>query len=348
MKAMVYQGEGRAALLQKPRPVIQKPTDAVIRVTLSTICSSDIHILHGAVPKAVPGVTLGHEFVGIVEETGPAVRSVSVGDRVAVNVETFCGECFFCKRGYVNNCTDPEGGWSLGCRIDGGQAEYARIPFADQGLIRIPDEVSDEEALFTGDLLSTGYWAAQMVEIRKGDTVVVIGAGPAGLCTMLCARLYEPKRIIAIDCMKERLAFAEKYKMADLTFTPDDMDLLEREIRALTDGRGADAVVEAAGGTNTFEMAWRLARPNAVIGLEAMYEEPQTLPLPDMYGKNLIWKSGGVDACKCKEILELIREGRLDARPLITHTCTLSEIEKAYRIFENHEDGVMKYAVYPE
>ena len=165
---MVYQGEGRAALLQKPRPVIQKSTDAIVRVTLSTICSSDIHILHGAVPRAVPGVTLGHEFVGVVEETGKAVHSVAVGDRVAVNVETFCGDCFFCKRGYVNNCTDPEGGWALGCRIDGGQAEYARIPFADQGLTRIPEEVSDEEALFTGDLLSTGYWAAQMVEIHPG------------------------------------------------------------------------------------------------------------------------------------------------------------------------------------
>lgn len=348
MKAMVYQGEGRAALLQKSRPVIQKSTDAIVRVTLSTICSSDIHILHGAVPRAVPGVTLGHEFVGVVEETGKAVHSVAVGDRVAVNVETFCGDCFFCKRGYVNNCTDPEGGWALGCRIDGGQAEYARIPFADQGLTRIPEEVSDEEALFTGDLLSTGYWAAQMVEIQKGDTVVVIGAGPAGLCTMLCAKLYEPERIIAIDQRKERLAFAEKYGMADLTFLSEDMEKLEQKIRSLTDGRGADAVIEAAGGDNTFEMAWRLARPNAVIGIEAMYEKPQILPLPDMYGKNLIWKSGGVDACHCQEILELIRQGKLDSRPLITHTCRLSEIEQAYRIFEDHEDGVMKYAVYPD
>ena len=347
MKAVVYKGNGEIVFEERPMPVILDEKDAVIEVTLTTICSSDIHILHGAVPKAVPGVTLGHEFVGIVEETGPAVRSVSVGDRVAVNVETFCGECFFCKRGYVNNCTDPEGGWSLGCRIDGGQAEYVRIPYGDNGLTKIPDSVSDEAALFTGDLLSTGYWAARIGEISKGDTVAVIGAGPAGLCTMLCARLYEPKQIIAIDCMKERLAFAEKYKLADLTFTPDDMDLLEREIRALTDGRGADAVVEAAGGTNTFEMAWRLARPNAVIGLEAMYEEPQTLPLPDMYGKNLIFKTGGVDACSCREILELTAQGRLKGECLITHRAPLADAMEMYRLFERKEDGVIKVALTP-
>lgn len=331
----------------KPFPVIQKSTDAIVRVTLTTICSSDIHILHGAVPKAVPGITLGHEFVGVVEEVGADVKTVSIGDRVAVNVETFCGNCFFCKRGYVNNCSDPEGGWSLGCRIDGGQAEFARIPYADQGLTKIPEEVSDEKALFTGDLLSTGYWAAEMVEIQQGDTVAVIGAGPAGLCTMLCARLYKPKQILAIDCMKERLDFAKKNGLADITFLSKDINDLEEKIWELTEKRGADAVIEAAGGNNTFEMAWRIARPNAIIGLEAMYEKPQILPLPDMYGKNLIWKSGGVDACSCREILELVRNGQINPLPLITHSCKLSEIEEAYRIFENRLDGVIKYAVYP-
>lgn len=348
MKALVYQGNGKISLNEKPEPIIQKSTDAIVRVTLSTICSSDIHILHGAVPRAVPGVTLGHEFVGIVEKTGEDVKNVSPGDRVAVNVETFCGECFFCKKGYVNNCTDKEGGWALGCRIDGGQAEYARIPFADQGLTKIPDEVSDEAALFTGDLLSTGYWAAQLSEIRPGDTVVVIGAGPAGLCTMLCARLYHPKQIITIDCLEERLEFAKENRMADITIVSGNLKKIEQEIKDLTGGRGADAVIEAAGGADTFEMAWRIARPNAVIMLEAMYEKPQTLPLPDMYGKNLIWKSGGVDACNCKEIIELIREGKINATPLITHTCKLSEIAQAYDIFENHKDNVIKYAIYPE
>ena len=156
MTAAVYQGKGNIVLEKRPVPRLLHPQDAIIKVTLTTICSSDIHIKHGAVPKAVPGTILGHEFVGIVEKIGAGVKGVRPGDRVAVNVETFCGECYFCKRGYVNNCTDEHGGWALGCRIDGGQSEYVRIPFADNGLTKIPDLVTDEAALFTGDLLSTG------------------------------------------------------------------------------------------------------------------------------------------------------------------------------------------------
>ena len=155
--------------------MIRDPGDAIVKVTLTTICSSDIHIKHGAVPKAIPGTILGHEFVGQVVETGSAVKKVKPGDRVAVNVETFCGECFFCRRGFVNNCEHENGGWALGCRIDGGQAEYCRIPCADNGLTKIPDHVTDEEALFTGDILSTGYWAARLGEVKPADTVVVIG-----------------------------------------------------------------------------------------------------------------------------------------------------------------------------
>ena len=254
MKAVVYEGNGKLALEERPVPKLQEATDAIIRVTLTTICSSDIHIKHGAVPRAVPGTILGHEFVGVVEETGEAVRRFRKGDRVAVNVETFCGECFFCKRGYVNNCTDPHGGWAMGCRIDGGQAEYVRVPFADNGLTAIPDEVSDEAALFTGDLLSTGYWGASLAEIRPGDTAAVIGAGPTGLCCMMCARLYQPSRIIAIDVDDSRLELARKQNLADVTLNPLRDDV-EKEVRRLTEGRGAAAVLEAAGGRDTFQMA---------------------------------------------------------------------------------------------
>ena len=168
MKAVVYKGNGEIRLEERPMPVLKSARDAIVQVTMTTICSSDIHIRHGAVPRAVPGVILGHEFVGKVVETGSAVTNVKPGDRVAVNVETYCGDCFFCRRGFVNNCTDPQGGWALGCRIDGGQAEYVRIPYADNGLTRIPDHVTDEQALFNGDLLSTGYWAAKLGEIRMG------------------------------------------------------------------------------------------------------------------------------------------------------------------------------------
>lgn len=344
MKAVVWKGTGCIGVEERPVPELQKDTDAIIRVTLTTICSSDIHIKHGAVPRAVPGVILGHEFVGVVEAVGASVRKVKPGDRVAVNVETFCGECFFCRRGYVNNCQSPEGGWALGCRIDGGQAEYVRIPFADNGLNRIPEGVSDEQALFTGDLMSTGYWAASIGEIRQGDTVAVIGAGPAGLCTMMAARLYGPEHIAAIDISEERLELAKSLGLADVAVNPE-RESAEALLKALTEGRGADTVFEVAGGKDTFSLAWRLARPNGVVGLIAMYEEDQRLPLPEMYGKNLIFKTGGVDAGHCDEILKLTAEGRIHPESLITHRTDFSDIMEAYEVFEAKKDGIVKWAI---
>ena len=344
MKAVVYKGNGEIALEDRPVPKILDDRDAIIKVTLTTICSSDIHIKHGAVPRAVPGTILGHEFVGRVVETGSAVKKIKPGDRVSVNVETFCGECFFCKRGFVNNCTDPDGGWALGCRIDGGQAEYVRIPFADNGLTVIPDHVSDEQALFNGDILSTGYWAAKIGELNPADTVAVIGAGPTGLCTMMCARLYTPARIIAIDTDEYRLNLAKEKGLADITLVPGRDDP-EKVIKELTDGRGADTVFEVAGGADTFQTAWKIARPNAVVVVVAMYEEAQELPLPDMYGKNLVFKTGGVDGSYCREIMDLTACGKLDAGFLITHRCSLNDIMNAYDIFENKKDHVIKYAV---
>ena len=227
-------------------------------------CVHLYHIKHGSVPRAVPGITVGHEMVGVVEKVGADVTVVKPGDRVTVNVETFCGECFFCRRGYVNNCTDPNGGWALGCRIDGGQAEYVRVPYADQGLNRIPDTVSDEQALLVGDVLATGFWAVRISEVSEEDT---------------------------------------------------------------------------------FRLAWDCARPNAIVTIVALYDKPQLLPLPDMYGKNLTFKTGGVDGCDCAEILNLMEKGKIDTTLLITHKFPLNEIEEAYRIFENRLDGVIKVAI---
>ena len=326
-------------------PEIQKDTDAIVKVTVTTICSSDIHIKHGAVPRAKENIVLGHEFVGEVIRIGRAVKKIRPGDRVAVNVETFCGKCYFCRHGYVNNCTDKYGGWALGCRIDGGQAEYVRIPFADNGLTRIPDTVSDEAALFTGDLLSTGYWAAKMGDIKLSDTVAVIGAGPAGIAVMKCVGLYNPSKIIGIDTDDLRLDLLRQHKIADVTLNPLRDDVI-KAIKELTDGRGADSVLEVAGSRETFEMAWMIARPNAAVGIVAMYEEDQVLPLPKMYGKNLTFKTGGVDAANCEDILRLIENGRLDTECMITHRTTLDYIIKAYDIFENKRNGVVKYAVY--
>lgn len=342
MLAYTYVGPGRFVLQEKPVPVLKDSHDALVRVTLGSICTSDLHIKHGSVPRAVPGITVGHEMVGIVEQVGKDVTAVQPGDRVTVNVETFCGECFFCKNGYVNNCEDPDGGWALGCRIDGGQAEYVRVPHANQGLNRIPEGVSDEQALFVGDILATGFWAARISEIKQDDTVLIIGAGPTGICTLLCVMLKHPRHIIVCEKSEERIRFIREHYPDVLITRPDECKEFVRKNSA---HGGADVVIEVAGADDTFRMAWECARPNAVVTVVALYEQAQVLPLPDMYGKNLTFKTGGVDGCDCEEILRLIAEGRIDTTPLITHSFPLSEIEEAYRIFENHLDGVIKVAI---
>lgn len=343
MKAYTYIEKGHFALVEKPRPALLEPTDAIVRVTLGSICSSDLHIKHGSVPRAVPGITVGHEMVGIVEEAGPQVRGVKVGDRVTVNVETFCGECFFCRHGYVNNCTSPHGGWALGCRIDGGQTQYVRVPLATQGLCRIPDSVTDEQALLVGDVLATGFWAARISDITPEDTVLIMGAGPTGICTLLCVMLKQPKRIIVCEPSEERRQFVRTHYPEVLLTTPDEC---EEFVRQNSDHGGADRVLEVAGARDTFQLAWRCARPNATVTVVALYDEPQVLPLPQMYGKNLTFKTGGVDGCDCEEVLGLIEQGKIDTTPLITHRFPLERIEEAYRLFENKEDGVIKVAIY--
>ena len=342
MLAYTYIEHGRFGLLDKPKPELKDSRDAIVRVTLGSICTSDLHIKHGSVPRAVPGITVGHEMVGVVEQVGSRVTSVKPGDRVTVNVETFCGECFFCQHGYVNNCTDVNGGWALGCRIDGGQAEYVRVPYADRGLNRIPNSVSDEQALFVGDVLATGFWAARISEISGDDTVLVIGAGPTGICTLLCVMLKKPKRIIVCEKSSERIRFIREHYPDVLVTEPEEC---KEFVLRNSDHGGADVVLEVAGAGDTFRLAWECARPNAVVTVVALYDNPQILPLPDMYGKNLTFKTGGVDGCDCAEILRLIEAGKIDTTPLITHRFPLTKIEEAYRVFENRLDGVIKVAI---
>lgn len=343
MRALVYVGKGLFEMGEKPVPDVVDPKDAVVRVTLSSICTSDLHIKHGSVPMAREGITVGHEMVGIVEAVGPDVRCVKPGQRVAVNVETFCGECFFCRRGYVNNC--EHGGWQLGCRIDGGQSEFVRVPYADNGLTPIPDNVSDEQALFVGDILATGYWAAKISEISEDDTVLIIGAGPTGLCTLQCVMLYNPKRVVVCEIDAERRRFVTQHYPHVSVVEPSEC---VGTVAGMTDGRGADRVIEVAGSDDSFRMAWMAARPNAIVTVVALYDKPQLLPLPEMYGKNLTFKTGGVDGCDCGEILRLISEGRIDTTPLITHRFPLSRIVEAYDLFENRRDHVIKTAIYPD
>lgn len=342
MKAVVYHGKGNIRLEERRKPEIIDDRDAIVQVMCSTICTSDIHIKNGAVPRAVPGIILGHEFTGRVVETGKEIKGFQPGDRVAVNCETFCGRCWFCTRGYVNNCI--HGGWELGCRIDGCQTEYVRVPFADTGLTKIPEGVSYEDALFAGDILSSAFWGAKLAEIKEGDTVAVIGAGPVGLCAGECAKLLGAGNVVIIEKDEFRRQVAMENGLADVAVDPDGEDL-EKRIREMTDGRGADSVIEAAGGKDTFQTAWKIARPNGIVAIVAMYEEDQILPLPVMYGKNLIFKTGGVDGCYCQELLQYIAEGKLRTDFLITHRGSLDNIMEGYRIFENKEDHCIKWVV---
>ena len=332
MKALIY--KNGINLGERKTPEIIDSKDAIVKVTLSSICTSDLHIIKGFVPRAKDDIVLGHEFVGEVIAVGPDVRRVSVGDRVSANCETFCGECYFCKHGWVNNCVN--GGWELGCRIDGCQAEYVRVPYANNGLTKLPDSVSYENALFVGDILASGYFGAEMCEIKNGDTISVIGAGPVGLCAMMCAKYMGAGKIIAIDIDKPRLKIAREQGLADVTLSPEQAEM---EIH------NSDGVIECAGTSESFQLAWKIARPNAIVGVVAMYEENQILPLPEMYGKNLTFKTGGVDANKCDLLVKLIEEKKISTDFLITHTYKFNEILEAYKLFEEKPEGCLKIAI---
>jgi alcohol dehydrogenase len=344
MMGVVYHGVNDLRFEERDIPKIVEPRDAIVKVGLSSICTSDFHIRNGAVPRAKENTILGHEFAGEVIAVGDLVQKLKPGMRVACNVETFCGECFFCKRGYVNNCI--HGGWELGCRIDGCQTEYVRVPFADNGLTPIPDSLAYEDVIMISCILPSGYFGAELADIKPGDVVVVLGAGPVGYTSMISARLFGPAVIVATDVIDERLAFAKKQGWADVTVNPQKEDL-EKIVRSLSGGRGADAVIECAGGHNTFETAWQIARPNGVVSLIAMYEEDQVLPLPKMYGKNLIFKTGGVDASRNDILMRLIEGGKINTRPMLTHSMPLNDIMRGYEIFEKHLDGCIKVAITP-
>ncbi len=320
---------GFIKVVERPIPELLSEKDAIVRVTRSAICTSDFHIINNAVPRYIPNTILGHEFTGEVVEIGSEVKKLKIGDRVAANCITFCGECYFCKHGYINNCI--KGGWELGCRIDGGQAEYVRVPYADMGLNKIPDNLSNDNALFVGDILSSGYFAAEGV--KADDVVAVIGAGPVGLCAMMCAKYLGAKKIIAIDIDDNRLEYAKQF--ADFTINPNIADV-ENFIENITQ-YGADYVIEAAGGDNSFELAWRIARANATVFIVAMYEKSQILPLEKMYGKNLTFKTGGVDAVYCDELLNLLSQGKISTDFLISKSFPFEQVEDAYREFSKKE-----------
>lgn len=343
MKGLVYLGNKKIKLKEIENPKIENDKDVIVKVTLSSICTSDFHIINGAVPRAKENIVLGHEFVGEIIETGSEVKKLKKGDRVSGNCITFCGECYYCKNGFINNC--EKGGWEIGCRINGCQAEYIRVPYADMSLNILPENVTYDNALFVGDILASGYFGAELCEIKYNDTVTVIGSGPVGLCAMMSAKVFGAKKIIAIDINEDRLNIAKENKLADFFINPNKVKNIEEYIKDINNGRLSDSTIEAAGGENTFELAWKIARANSVVALVAMYEKPQILPLNIMYGKNLIFKTGGVDAVHSDRILKLISESKLNTDFLITHRVKLDDILKGYEIFDKKYDNCIKVAV---
>ena len=287
MNALVWKGDGAISLERRPIPALQGPRDAIVRVTRSTICTSDLHIRSGAVPRARPGVVLGHEFVGVVEAVGNGISNLRPGDRVAACCESFCGDCWFCRRGYVNNCI--HGGWELGCRIDGCQAEYVRVPFADTGLTPIPDALSDEDALFVGDILASGYWGAELCAFQPGDTAVVLGLGPVGLCAAECAALLGAAHVIGVEPDPWRRRMALEQGLVALALNPVDPEL-ESAVKKATRA-GAGCVIECAGRRDTFRGQTPGGWPNCIgnRGATPCMRKTRRSPCPPCMGR--IWSS---------------------------------------------------------
>jgi len=339
MKAFVYHGPENMSLDIVPKPKIQKPTDAIVKVTTSTICGTDKHIRHGGLPEVEPGRIIGHEFCGIVEEVGPAVTRFKPGDRVAVSCVTQCMECYYCRRGMYSQCVD--GSWIFGYMIDGCQADYVRVPYADSGMHLIPEELEDEDVLFVGDILSTGYFGAENGKIQPGDTVAVFGSGPVGMCAMATARLFGPATIVAVDIDDSRLEFAKKNGWADVGLNPNKVDV-PQALRDMTEGRGADVTIEANGFEPTFKGAINSVRPGGTVSIIGVFEKPQIVEMNKLWIKNITIAMGLVNANRIPELINLIKAGKIDMRPLITHTLPLSQVAEAYDIFEERRDGAIK------
>ena len=339
MKAFVYHGPKNMSLDEVPNPEILKPSDAIVRVTTSTICGTDKHIRSGGMPEVEPGRVIGHEFCGEVIETGSEVKKFKKGDKVAVSCITQCMECYYCKRGMYSHC--ETGSWIFGYKIDGCQADYVRVPYADSGMYLIPDSLADEDVLFVGDILSTGYFGAENGDIQRGDTVAVFGSGPVGMCAMATARLWGPARVVAVDIDESRLEFAKKQGWADYGLNPLKVDVTQA-LKDMTDGRGADVTIEANGFEPTFKGAVAGVRPGGTVSIIGVFEKPQILEMQSLWIRNIALKMGLVKANHIPELIDLIKEGKLNMKPLITHTIPLSQVAEGYDIFEERRDGAIK------
>jgi alcohol dehydrogenase len=331
MKGLVYGGPGKRSWTDVPDARIQGPRDAVIRVDAVTICGTDLHILGGDVPEVEPGRVLGHEAVGTVVETGSAVAGLAQGDRVLASCISACGICRFCREGAYGQCRGG-GGWILGHLVDGVQSQYARIPFADLSTYKLPEQVSDESAVLLADILPTSYEVGVLNgEVRPGDTVVVVGAGPIGLAAIVTARLYSPAHIVVIDKAESRLQAAKMFG-ADTTVQVGAGDPLAA-VRALTGGLGADVVMEAVGTAQTFELCTTLVRPGGHVANIGVHGKPATLHLEDLWIRNVTITTGLVDTYSTPRLLDMLVAGQLDLGHMVTHRFGLDEFDQAYDVF---------------
>jgi len=331
MQALVYHGPGERAWESVPDPTIVDATDAIVRIDSSTICGTDLHILKGDVPEVTPGTILGHEAVGTIVEVGAAVTTVVPGDRVLVSCITACGRCRFCKEGHYGLCTGG-GGWIFGHLIDGLQAEYARVPFADTSVYKVPEGLSDEDVLFLADILPTSFEVGVLNgRVEPGDTVAIVGAGPIGLAAIMTAKLYTPGRIVAIDPAGPRLEKALEFG-ADTVIDNSSEDAVAKVLE-LTKGVGADVAIEAVGIPETFELCTELVRPGGRVANVGVHGHSATLHLEKLWIRDVTITTGLVDTFTTPKLLRLIEEGRLDAKLFATHRFELADTEAAYDVF---------------
>ena len=346
MKALVYNGPGQRSWREVPDPVIQDPEDAIVRVDAVTICGTDLHILKGDVPTVEPGRILGHEAVGTILSIGDGVRGVAVGDRVLISCITSCGRCEYCRQGHYGQCLGG-GGWILGHLIDGTQAEQVRVPFADRSVYKLPDNVSDEEAVLLADILPTSYEVGVLNgKVSPGDTIVIVGAGPIGLAAIATSKLFSPSRTIVVDAADSRRKAALE-RGADLALAPDDD--VEKTVRELTGGLGADVAIEAVGIPATFELCTRVVRPGGTVANVGVHGAPATLHLEELWIKNVTITTGLVDTSSTPRLLAMLAAGRLELPGLITHRFGLDEMQDAYDVFSRPaETGALKVALFTE
>jgi alcohol dehydrogenase len=331
MKALVYHGPGQKAWEAVPDPIIQEPTDVIVRIDSSTICGTDLHILKGDVPAVKPGTILGHEAVGTITELGSGVTTLALGDRVLISCITSCGRCSYCREGHYGQCTGG-GGWIFGHLIDGLQAELARVPFAETSVYKVPEELTDEQVLFLADILPTAYEVGVLNgNVEPGDTIAVVGAGPIGLATIMTARLRTPAKIIAIDLADARLARALDFG-ADVVINNGTEDAIAR-VMELTGGRGVDTAIEAVGVPETFELCTELIRAGGRVANVGVHGCSVTLHLEKLWIRNVQITTGLVDTFTTPRLLQLIQGGRLDPTAFATHRFQLGDTMEAYDVF---------------